>query len=158
MIALATLNMLLNGDGKAHLFHVRDHGSILWKIAVGDEAVELLPEHHKAGRWDNWPDNTRLMKSDVILTNPPFGEDRAYRPRTAFDRKVIEMYETWSLTGGDRIDLGVVFLENAYHCLRVEGRLGIVLSNSIASIDSWQPVRDWLMDQMRIVAAVPDQR
>jgi type I restriction enzyme M protein len=63
------------------------------------------------------------------------------------------MYETWSLAGnGDNIDLGVVFLENAYHVLKPEGRLGIVLSNSIASINRWQKVREWLMERMRIVA------
>jgi type I restriction enzyme M protein len=156
MITLASLNMLLNGDGRAHFFYVSpDKGSILCKIKAGNppEIVELLPEYHKAGNWDNWPDTTRLMKFDVILTNPPFGEDRAYRPHTDFDRRVIEMYETWQLSGGgDNIDLGVVFLENAYHCLKEHGRLGIVLSNSIASINRWEKVRKWLMDRMRIVA------
>ena len=155
MIAMASLNMLLNGDGRAHLFRVPDKGSILWKIKEGNppEPVELIPDRHKAGNWDDWPDKTRLMKFDVILTNPPFGEDRAYRPKTNFDRQVIEMYETWQLSGGgDNTDLGVVFLENAYHCLKEHGRLGIVLSNSIASINRWQKIREWLMERMRIVA------
>jgi type I restriction enzyme M protein len=155
MVMLASLNMLLNGDGKAHLFHMPEKGSILWKIRSGrpSEPVQLVPDRHKAGNWDDWPDKTRLSKFDVILTNPPFGEDRAYRPKTTFDRKVIEMYETWALSGGgDNIDLGVVFLENAYHCLKEGGRLGIVLSNSIASINRWQKVREWLMEHMRIVA------
>jgi type I restriction enzyme M protein len=155
MIMLATLNMLLNGDGEAKLFQQSDKGSILFKVAMGNppRLVELLPDYHKNGGWDKWSDNTKLLKFDVVLTNPPFGEDRAYRPRTPFDRKVIEMYETWGLSGGgDNIDLGVVFLENAYRCLKDEGRLGIVLSNSIASINRWQKVRQWLMGRMRIVA------
>ena len=161
MITLASLNMLLNGDGNAHLFDVPDKGSILQKIKSGNppELVELIPDYHNAGNWDDWPDETCLMKFDVILTNPPFGEDRAYRPKTDFDRRVIEMYETWQLSGGDNIDLGVVFLENAYRCLKADerdpkkrGRLGIVLSNSIASINRWQNVREWLMERMRIVA------
>lgn len=179
MIMLATLNMLLNGDGEAKLFHQPDKGSILYKVAVGNppRLVELLPDHHKNGNWDNWPDETKLLKFDVILTNPPFGEDRAYRPRTPFDREVIEMYETWNIArrvvdeedafeaehirgksdkqkskGVEAIDLGVVFLENAYHGLKENGRLGIVLSNSIASINRWAEVRKWLMERMRIVA------
>jgi type I restriction enzyme M protein len=45
-----------------------------------------------------------------------------------------------------------VFLENAYRSLKVGGRLGIILSNSIASINKWARVRAWLMDRMRIVA------
>ncbi|MFQ5684642.1 MAG: class I SAM-dependent DNA methyltransferase [Candidatus Binatia bacterium] len=155
MIALASLNMLLNGDGKAHLYRVPDKGSILWKVKIGNppEMVQLIPDRHKLGNWDDWPDKTHLMKFDVILTNPPFGEDRAYRPQTDLDRRVIEMYETWRLSGGgDNTDLGVVFLENAYHCLKENGRLGIVLSNSIASINRWKEVRKWLMKKMRIVA------
>jgi type I restriction enzyme M protein len=155
MITLASLNMLLNGDGDAHLFCVPpDMGSILYKIKIGrqPDIVELLPSSHKAGDWDNWPDKTELFKFDVVLTNPPFGRDRAFRPTTDFGKQVIEMYETWSLSGGDSIDLGVVFLENACRCLADNGRLGIVLSNSIASINEWKEVREWFMDRMRIVA------
>ena len=154
MITLASLNMILNGDGRAHLFRVPDNGSILWKISNSNPptSVELIPERHKGGNWDDWPDRTSLLKFDVILTNPPFGEDRAYRPNSEHERQLIEAYETWSLSSGDSIDLGVVFLENAYRLLKTNGRLGIVLSNSIMSIESWQSVREWLIDRMRIVA------
>ncbi len=155
MIMLATLNMLLNGDGEAKLHNRHTPGSILTKFAAGNPPVlvDLIPDRHKSGAWQDWPDNTRLMQFDVVLTNPPFGEDRAYRPRNDQERRVIEMYETWELAGGgDNIDLGVVFLENAYQILKPEGRLGIVLSNSIASINRWRQVREWLMDRMRIAA------
>ena len=83
MIMLATLNMLLNGDGEAKLHTRHNPGSILAKFVAGNppELVDLNPDIHTFGNWDNWPDNTRLMKFDVVLTNPPFGEDRAYRPR-----------------------------------------------------------------------------
>jgi len=133
---------------------VPDKGSILWKIREGNppESIELIPARHIHGNWDDWPDNTKLMKFDVILTNPPFGEDRAYRPRTDSDRRVIELYETWHLNRGADLDLGVVFLENAYRCLKENGRLGIVLSNSIASINRWRNIRQWFIGKMRIVA------
>ena len=155
MIMLATLNMLLNGDGQAKLYCRHNPGSILAKFGAGNppELVELIPDRHKSGAWQDWPDKTRLMQFDVVLTNPPFGKDRAYRPRNDQERRIIEMYETWKLAGGgDKIDLGVVFLENAYRILKPEGRLGIVLSNSIAAINSWKEVRKWIMDRMRIVA------
>ena len=178
MITLATLNMLLNGDGEAKLFDKPDKGSILYKVAAGNppRLVELIPEYHTKGRWNEWPDDTKLLKFDVVLTNPPFGEDRAFRVKSETDRKIIEMYETWHLTrlkldaedaveakhlkgnkkqiskGSDSIDLGVVFLENAYQILKEGGRMGIVLSNSIASINRWARIREWLMDRMRLVA------
>jgi type I restriction enzyme M protein len=178
MIMLATLNMLLNGDGEAKLRQRPDKGSILAKWAAGKPStlVDLDPHQHKNGNWDEWADNTKLLKFHVVLTNPPFGEDRAFRPRNDEERRIIEMYETWHIARGtleeedsfaakherikeakknkstEAIDLGIVFLENAYHCLRDEGRLGIVLSNSIASINKWQKIREWLIQRMRIVA------
>lgn len=153
MIMLATLNMLLNGDGDAKLFQQPDKGSILFKIAEGNppRLVKLLPEYNRGGDWDSRPDTARLMKFDVVLTNPPFGKDRAFRPHTAADRRLIESYETWNLRGSrDSLDLGVVFLENAVRVLKEGGRLGIVLSNSIASITQWKSVRSWLIENMRI--------
>ncbi len=50
------------------------------------------------------------------------------------------------------MDMGVLFLENAYKCLEEGGRMGIVLSNSIASIKEWQNIRKWFIERMRIVA------
>jgi len=102
MIMLATLNMLLNGDGQAKLHLRHKPGSILAKFVEGNPPtlVDLIPDHHKKGAWLNWPDKTRLMQFDVVLTNPPFGEDRAYRPLNDQERRIIEMYETWSLSGG----------------------------------------------------------
>lgn len=154
MIMLAQLNMLLNGDGNAILKYKPDKGSITWKFDDRNNLVEINSKLHKNGNWDNWKDETQLKKFDVVLTNPPFGEDRAFEPKDAKDKEAIECYEMWNLYGGKKIDLGVVFLENAYRILKENGRMGIVLSNSIASIDTHRAARKWLMDRMRIVAIV----
>ena len=152
MVMLAQLNMLLNGDGNAILKHKPDNGSILWKFDDRDNLVELKSKLHKSGNWDNWKDQTKLKKFDVVLTNPPFGDDRAFVPIDAKDKDIIECYELWNIYGGKRLDKGIVFLENAYRILKDNGRMGIVLSNSIASIDSHKQARKWLLEKMRIVA------
>ncbi len=176
MVMLATLNMLLNGDGNAKIeAKVDTYGSLLTKFDSTGGLVELIPSMNKYGDWDNRPDNRELKKFDVVLTNPPFGEDRAYVPKEKKDLEVIQCYELWKLYGqknikeveeskkkskkskikeANKIDLGVVFLENAYRILRENGRLGIVLSNSIAGIDSHRVAREWLMERMRIVALI----
>lgn len=180
MIMLATLNMLLNGDGQAKLITSSGKGSIEYKFATTPphNLVKLNPALHRNGNWDNWKDKTKLLKFDVILTNPPFGDDRAYRPQTPSEHEIIEMYETWFMARNlvdsedafsakhsgqkkaskskkqstEGIDLGIVFLENAYRSLSENGRMGIVLSNSIASINKWKVIREWLLKRMRIVA------
>lgn len=175
MVMLATLNMLLNGDGNAKIVAQSDgYGSILTKFNNRGEPIQLVPSKNQYGNWDERPDSHHLKKFDVVLTNPPFGEDRAFIPKDSKDLDVIQCYELWKLYGqkenmdeekaedkkrktskskvASKIDLGVVFLENAYRILKENGRLGIVLSNSIASIDSHYIARKWLMDKMRIVA------
>jgi len=152
MVILAQLNMLLNGDGNAILRFKPDKGSILWKFDDRDNLVELEPKSHKSGEWDNWKTQTKLKKFDVVLTNPPFGEGREYKPKDTKDKELIECYELWEIEKSNSIDLGLVFLENAYRILKENGRMGIVLSNSIASIDAHKEARKWLMSKMRIVA------
>lgn len=153
MIRLAQLNMLLNGDGNAKLDFKPDKGSIIWKFDDRDKLVELNPKLHKNGNWNNWKDETKLKEFDVVLTNPPFGEDRKYEPKNDADRDIIEMYELWNVArSGNWIDLGLVFLENAYRILKENGRMGIILSNSIASVDRWNAAREWLLKHMRVVA------
>jgi type I restriction enzyme M protein len=152
MIALAQLNMLLNGDGNATIKYQPDKGSLLYKFNIKKELIPLNPTLHKNGNWDNWLDETRLMKFDVVLTNPPFGENRKFEPKDENDRAVAELYELWNIARvGNWIDPGLLFLENAYRILGIHGRLGIVLSNSIASIDRWEDARKWLVRKMRIV-------
>lgn len=174
MVMLATLNMLLNGDGNAKIKAKAGYGSLLSKFDHKGEILDLVPSMNQKGNWDERPDDNKLKKFDVVLTNPPFGEDRAFVPQDSKDLEMIECYELWHLYGqkgvsttenepvvktksnkksnARKIDLGVIFLENAYRILKENGRMGIVLSNSIASIDSHKIARKWLMDKMRIVA------
>ena len=152
MVMLATLNMLLNGDGNAKIKAKTNYGSILSKFDHKGELLELIPTMNSNGNWDNRPDDNKLKKFDVVLTNPPFGDDRAFVPEDENDKEVIECYELWHRYNGKKIDLGVIFLENAYRLLKPNGRLGIVLSNSIASIESHKEARKWLMEKMRVVA------
>ncbi len=153
MIMLAQLNMLLNGDGNSKLRYKADKGSILYKFDSRDELVELDPVLHKNGNWDNWGKQKQLKKFDIVLTNPPFGEGRKYEAKTENDKNIIELYELWDIAkDSNSIDLGLVFLENAYRILKENGRMGIILSNSLASVDKWSKAREWLMNKMRIVA------
>ncbi|MBF0412398.1 MAG: N-6 DNA methylase [Desulfamplus sp.] len=169
MVMLATLNMLLNGDGNAKIKAKSGYGSLLSKFDHKGDILDLVPTMNQKGNWDERPDDNQLKKFDVVLTNPPFGEDRAFVPKDDKDLEMIQCYELWHLYSNkgeqkpegkkkktekqaSKIDLGVVFLENAYRVLKENGRMGIVLSNSIASIDTHKIARKWLMDKMRIVA------
>lgn len=159
MVKLATLNMLLNGDGQATIEAKSDGlGSINTKFDIEGKLIELVPQTSKKkynynGDWDNRPDDKELKKFDVVLTNPPFGDARAWEPK-GNDREIAECYELWNIYNQQRIDLGVIFLENAVRILKDNGRMAIVLSNSIASIDAHKEARKWLCENMRVVAII----
>lgn len=159
MVKLATLNMLLNGDGNATIEAQSDGlGSINTKFDDQGNLIKLLPrtekqEHNYNGQWDNRVDGKSLKKFDIVLTNPPFGEARSWTP-TGVDKSIAECYELWNKYNQTKIDLGVIFLENAVRILDENGRMAIVLSNSIASIDSHKEARKWLCKNMRIVAII----
>lgn len=159
MVKLATLNMLLNGDGQATIEVKSDGlGSINSKFDENGKLVQLVPAGEKRrynynGNWDERPDGKKLKKFDVVLTNPPFGEARAWIPK-GDELKIAECYELWNRYGQNKIDMGIIFLENAARILKENGRMAIVLSNSIASIDTHQEARKWLCENMRIVAII----
>lgn len=156
MTILAQLNMLLNGDGNANIYYAADKGSIDHKLTVSHGVRQLNTELHASGNWDNWADDAELMRYDVILTNPPFGKGRSLDLNKSGDRKAAELYELYHLYIKENpkagLDLGAVFLENAVRTIKVGGRFGIVLSNSIASNKTWEFVREWLMKKIRLVA------
>lgn len=159
MVKLATLNMLLNGDGNATIEAQSDGlGSIKSKFDDKGNITKLIPKtkkknHNYNGNWDDRVDGTKLKKFDIVLTNPPFGEARSWIPQGE-DKGIAECYELWNRYNQTKIDLGVIFLENAVRILDTNGRMAIVLSNSIASIDSHKEARKWLCENTRIVAII----
>lgn len=156
MVLLSNLNVILSGDGNAVVRHAPDLGSLTNKFDVDGGIVALNDKWHKGGKWDTWPDKTKLMKFDIVLTNPPFGKGRNLLLSNQHDRYAAEFYELYDryveTNPKDGLDLGVAFLENAVRSIKKGGRFGIVLSNSIASNNTWQFARDWLLEHVRIVA------
>ncbi|MCQ6281604.1 class I SAM-dependent DNA methyltransferase [Bacillus sp. EB600] len=166
-LKLAELNLVLNGDGGAILRHMNslsqkylENGNIIPEGTFTDKNFEIDTWEHKYN-----PDVV-LKKFKIIATNPPFGQGRDLK--TGKDGKwdlpesTMNLYETWKEKSKNKngsygkrpksMDMGVLFLENAYKLLEDGGRMGIVLSNSIASIKAWESVREWFLQKMRIVA------
>lgn len=159
MVKLATLNMLLNGDGNATIEVKSDGlGSIYTKFDEEGKLIHLIPKtdkynHNYNGNWDNRVDGKKLKKFDIVLTNPPFGEARSWVPSSK-EKNIAECYELWNIYNQNKIDLGIIFIENAVRILKEKGRMAIILSNSIASIETHKAARKWLCEHLRIVAII----
>ena len=166
-LKLAELNLVLNGDGGAILEQMNSLSQKLLQdgITVLKEG-EFTTQNYNSETWNHLSDSNKdLKKFKMIATNPPFGKGRDLKTgangKWDLPKETIELYETFKeksdldIKGNknypNSMDMGVLFLENAYKCLEDGGRMAIVLSNSIASIKEWQNIRKWFLSKMRIV-------
>lgn len=131
---LAIVNMILNKDGSSHL-----------------SCEDSIANHYKyAG------------DMGVVLCNPPFGEN-SIETRQA----VLEHYELghewqqdgtgkWITTGKvlSKQQLGLLFIERCFKLLAEKGRLAIILPEGYLCTPIYGYVRQWLVDNLRIVGLV----
>lgn len=166
-LKLAELNLVLNGDGGATLEQMDSLSQKFLENGAILEEGEFTIENYNKFDWEpiHNPD-LKLKKYKIIVTNPPFGKGRDLKTgadgKWDLPKETVELYETWKekpfpdknnkIKLPNSMDKGVLFLENAYKLLEDGGRMGIVLSNSIASIREWENVRKWFINKMRIVA------
>lgn len=159
LVKATKMNMVMNNDGS---------GNIL-------QNDSLLPPHE-------WTDDfkTKLSSAlgitkesltsykkidlfDVIVTNPPFGSKIPIK-----DPHILEQFELakiwqedksagrWSMT--DRLQSSVppeqLFIERCLQLLQPGGRLGIVLPDSILGSPGLEYIRQWLLENVYIIASV----
>lgn len=166
-LKLAELNLVLNGDGGAVLKNMNSISQKLLENGSILKVGEFTTTNFETETWQHKDDTEKeLKKFKIIATNPPFGKGRDLKTgkegKWDVAKETVELYETYKvkptpnskgqITLPNSMDMGVIFLENAYKLLEEGGRMGIVLSNSIASISEWENVRKWLIERMRIVA------
>lgn len=166
-LKLAELNLVLNGDGGAVLEQMN---SLSQKLLVDGSVLDMgkfTTKNYDTITWKHLSDPDKDLKTyKLVATNPPFGKGRDLKTgakgKWDLPRETIELYETYKVKLNpnkkreikypNSMDMGVLFLENAYKILEEGGRMGIVTSNSIASIKEWQNIRKWFIKRMRIVA------
>ncbi|MCK4649760.1 N-6 DNA methylase [Candidatus Pacearchaeota archaeon] len=167
-LKLAELNLVLNGDGGATLEQMDSLSQKLLENGKIMKAGYFTTKNFNPETWENLSDNNiEIKKYKVIATNPPFGKGRDLKTgakgKWDLPKETIELYQTYKEKPDKKkdgkpgnlpksMDMGVLFLENSYKLLEEGGRMGIVLSNSIASIKEWKNIRRWIINRMRIVA------
>lgn len=166
-LKLAELNLVLNGDGGAIL---RQMNSLSQKYLENGNIInegDFKEENYDISTWEHkYNPQLNPKKYKVIATNPPFGQGRDLKTgkdgKWDLPKSTMVLYESWKEKSRNKngsygklpksMDMGILFLENAYKLLEDGGRMGIVLSNSIASIKAWESVREWFLTKMRVVA------
>ncbi len=138
LVRAAQMNLVMHGDGSTNIF----------------QANSLLPP----GEWSSTPPNdvanyVKPNSFDLIVTNPPFG---AYI--SIDDPHILDQFEIAHLatTGNQASGLPPeqLFIERCLYLLKPNGRLAIVLPDSILSNPGLVTLRRWILKKARIIASV----
>ena len=159
LVKATKMNMVMNNDGS---------GNIL-------QANSLLPPHEWSDDFKSrLADALQIRKSDirnhnsidffnVIVTNPPFGSKIPIK-----DKNILEQFElahiwendkkagTWTITSRlqSSVPPEILFIERCTQFLVPGGRMGIVLPDSILGSPGLGYIREWLIQNHRIIASI----
>ncbi|NTW76907.1 MAG: N-6 DNA methylase [Syntrophaceae bacterium] len=163
LVKATKMNMVMNNDGSGNIYQC---DTLLppheWdinypgfrdalKTAIADPAVTLT-------------NHTTISFADVIVTNPPFGSKIPIK-----DPHILEQYEVgyvwekpkekggyWKKT--TRLQSSVppeqLFVERCLQFLKPGGRMAIVLPDSILGNPALGYMRQWLLEQARVIASI----
>ena len=124
MANVARLNMLMNDDGRAHIFK--------------HDSLETLSDA---------PPPLRGRQFDLILTNPPFGGKKTGSQLKTFGIPSLSSPGRGHLTE-------ILFLERNIEWLKPGGRMIIVLPDSVLGNSTLESERKFIEQRARLVATV----
>lgn len=144
MAITSKVNMVLHGDGSAHMFK---YDAFKPFTSYNDRALRPCGDSERSiprGMYDKDVCET----FDVVLSNPPFGITLPVETKRTLSK-------TFSLSSKTPSD--ALFIERAFQLLKPNGRLGVVLPESIFNTVDLMPVRLFIyrMFHVRAIVSLP---
>lgn len=159
LVKATKMNMVMNNDGSGNILQTN---SLLPPHEWTDEFKSRLAEalHIKKSEIRNCES---IAFFDVIVTNPPFGSKIPIKDESIL--KQFDLAHIWvndKATGvwrkTDRLQSSVppeiLFIERCTQFLVPGGRMGIVLPDSILGSPGLGYIREWLIQNHRIIASI----
>lgn len=88
---------------------------------------------------------------DIVATNPPFGDETVWEGNL----DVMKNYELGQRRGTPfKQQLGILFIERDLNLLKPGGVMAIILPNGYLTKASFLPVREYILNEARIVANI----
>lgn len=115
---------------------------------------DLKLDYKKGGSAAEIPENTIKLYETYWFKNNPCYDENTGKFLSVNDLKNLALNNKVKLNFPNSMDKGALFLENAVKSLKKGGRMAIVLSSSLASIEEWKNVRAWFMSKMRLVGVI----
>lgn len=165
LVKATKMNMVMNNDGSGNILHVN---SLLPPHEWSEDFKNKLIEALKLSATDNSEkieirNHSTIGFFDVIITNPPFGSKLPIK-----DTNILEQYElahiwedkekTGNWVKTERLQSSVppeiLFVERCIQFLKPNGRIGIVLPDSILGAPGLGYIREWLIKNTRIITSL----
>lgn len=151
LVKVAKMYMVLYGDGWTNIFPANS-------LLPFDELEKIAKEHGVPK-----PAIPEPNKFDILLTNPPFGtkgkvnDSRILRQfelahKWKYDKKKKTWIKTTQLLRGQTPE--ILFIERSLQLLKPYGRMAIVVPDGILTNTSLGYVRQWIIDNAKILAVV----
>lgn len=141
MAITAKVNMVLHGDGSAHMFK---EDAFKPFATYNDTKLRPISEKHRTLPYSSyWP--VMCETFDVVVSNPPFGITLSKETKRTLS-KAFSLPISMPSEG--------LFIERCFQLLKPGGRLGVVLPESIFNASDLLPVRKFLYRTFTIKAIV----
>lgn len=151
LVKVAKMYMVLYGDGWTNIFPANS-------LLPFDELEKIAKEYGVPK-----PAIPEPNKFDILLTNPPFGtkgkvnDSRILRQfdlahKWKYDKNKKAWIKTTQLLRGQTPE--ILFIERSVQLLKPYGRMAIVIPDGILTNTTLGYVRQWLIDNTRILAVV----
>ena len=158
LVKATKMNMVMNNDGSGNIYR---NDSLLppheWSQELKLELASALQIQA-----DSITNANSIGFFDVIVTNPPFGSDIPIK-----DTHILEQFDVghiWRKAGEGGWEMSntfqtsvppeQLFIERCLQFLKPNGRLAIVLPDSILGNPGLAHIRRWLLEKTRMVASV----
>lgn len=115
---------------------------------------DLKLDFKKGGSEAQLSENTIKLYETYWFKNNPCYDEKTGKFLTVSDLQLKALNKEIELKFPNSMDKGALFLENAVKLLKPKGRIAIVLSSSMASIEEWKNIRAWFMSKMRLVGVI----
>lgn len=134
------VNMILHGDGSTNIF-VKD-GLLPFNTYVNEVTQNFLSKKEKDNKYK---DKTVNKQFDILVSNPPFSVDLDNETKKTLGK---------SFLFGDKKNSENLFIERYYQLLKENGRMGIVLPESVFDTTENKYIRLFLYRYFKIKAVV----
>jgi len=134
------VNMILHGDGSTNVF-VKD-GLLPFRFYDKETAPNFLKQYEQDNKYFDKEVNAQF---DVIITNPPFSVDLDNETKNSVKREFVF---------GDKKNSENLFVERWYQLLKPNGRMGVVLPESVFDTTENKYIRLFIYKYFKVKAVV----